>query len=123
MHFIDWKSALQCCAYDASVGIKIARLAGDRQFASYLTVIDAGHAVKAHYHTQGDEHYHILEGEGEVMLKDVHTLQEKILFVRQQQSFVVTANTWHQLKNTGSEPLVLMFSCPESHLGTDRYLS
>jgi mannose-6-phosphate isomerase-like protein (cupin superfamily) len=121
VEIIDWKSRLNCCKYDANVGIRIARLAGDGGFATYLTVIDPGQSVTPHYHASGDEHYHILSGAGEVSLYDRVANTAQTAPVSEQQSFVVNANTVHCLKNTGAEPLVLMFSCPESHLQQDRH--
>lgn len=122
MNVIDWKFELQHCTYDATVGIKIAKLAGDSRFSTYLTAIDPGKCVNAHYHKIGDEHYHIILGCGEITLIDVFS---KIKITRQVatfNSFVVAANMSHQLRNTSSEPLILMFSCPESHLQEDRFV-
>lgn len=122
MNLIDWKSELAHCAYDAAVGIKIAKLTGNGQFATFLTSIDPGKYVNPHYHKSGDEHYHIIRGCGEIMLTDVSSGKGTITGVNEYQSFLVPANTLHQLRNTGNESLVLMFSCPESHLKEDRFL-
>jgi oxalate decarboxylase/phosphoglucose isomerase-like protein (cupin superfamily) len=122
MNLIDWKFELQHCAYDAAVGIKIAKLAGDGKFSTYLTAIDPGKSVNAHYHKNGDEHYHIIKGHGEITLIDVASKLKTTNQVSAFHSFVVPENTSHQLKNTGNEPLILMFSCPESHLQEDRFM-
>jgi len=122
MELIDWKSRLECCTYDAAVGIKIARLTGGSQFSTYLTSIDPGKSVNPHYHKIGDEHHHIIRGRGEIMLMDVESKKTTITRVNEYHSFVVHANTLHQLVNTGNEPLVLMFSCPENHLKSDRFV-
>jgi hypothetical protein len=37
------------------------------------------------------------------------------------QSFGITARIAHRLRNTGAEPLLLMFSCPQTHVPSDRY--
>ena len=122
MNLIDWQVEFGRCAYDSTVGIKIAKLAGDSQFATFLTAIDPGKSVNPHYHKNGDEHYHIISGHGEMTLIDVASKKETVTSVNEGQSFVVPANTLHQLKNTGQQALTLMFSCPESHLKEDRFI-
>lgn len=123
MNLIDWKTELEHCAYDAAVGIKIAKLAGDAKFSTYLTIIDPGKSVNPHYHKNGDEHYHIIDGCGEMTLIDVESKEATTTRINKHSSFVVHANKSHQLKNTADEPLVLMFSCPESHLKEDRFVT
>ena len=122
MKAVDWLTELERSGYDTAVGIKIAKLAGDAEFSTYLTVIDPGKAVSAHYHKDGDEHYHIIRGQGEMTLTDMVSRLTTTTSVGAQSSFVVPENTLHQLKNAGTEPLVLMFSCPQSHLDQDRFL-
>jgi mannose-6-phosphate isomerase-like protein (cupin superfamily) len=121
MDVIDWTAELDKGVYDSSVGIKILKLAGDAGFSTYLTEIAPGVAINAHYHRHGDEHYHIVSGRGEMRLVDVATGAARSHVVAERCSFVVPANTQHQLSNTGAVPLVLMFSCPASHLGEDRH--
>ena len=121
MEVIDWKFALENCAYDKVVGIKIAKLSGDAGFSTYITSIDPGKCVNAHYHKQGDEHYHIIDGAGEMTITDVFSKATTTLFLGKYHSFVVPSNKSHQLKNCGHAPLILMFSCPESHLSCDRH--
>ncbi|PRC94206.1 cupin domain-containing protein [Solimicrobium silvestre] len=122
MNLTDWNTALDTCIYDSTVGIKIAKLAGDAFLSTYLTSIDPGKSVNAHYHKKGNEHYHIIQGSGEMTLVDVGSKALTKVDVYHHQSFVVQENTLHQLKNTGNTKLVLMFSCPESHLNEDRFL-
>ncbi|PTU69904.1 cupin domain-containing protein [Chromobacterium haemolyticum] len=121
MKVIDWKLELENGVYDKSVGIKILKLAGDAGFSTYLTEIAPGVAINGDYHRHGDEHYHIVSGRGEMRLVDVATGAARTQAVAEQSSFVVPANTQHQLSNTGVAPLVLMFSCPASHLADDRH--
>lgn len=118
---INWQDILNDCKYDNSVGIKIAKIAGDEIFSTFITEIDVGKGVNPHFHKSGDEHYHIISGQGEVYLKNMQTKEEIRLNVNSGQSFVVPENVLHQLINTGNIPLILMFSCPTSHLETDRY--
>ncbi|WP_082720678.1 cupin domain-containing protein [Burkholderia sp. ABCPW 14] len=122
VNIVDWRSELERSRYDSIAGIRIAKLAGDARFSTYLTMIDPGKAVSAHYHKNGDEHYHVIRGHGEMTLTDVVSHRTKTTAVSAENSFVVPENTVHVLKNTGTEPLVLMFSCPENHLGQDRFV-
>lgn len=121
MKLVDWATELARSRYDAAAGIKIAKLVGDSKFSTYLAAIDPGMSVNAHYHREGEEHYHILNGHGEITLTDVSNSETERVSVTKNCSFTVPPNQVHRLKNTGDEPLVLMFSCPESHLAEDRY--
>lgn len=121
INIINWEKVISDCKYDSNVGIKIAKLAGEDSFSTFITVIDAGKSVNPHYHKRGDEHYHILSGKGQVYLKNMLTLEECIFLVSAHESFVVPENTLHKLTNTGDDSLTLMFSCPNAHLESDRY--
>lgn len=123
MKIESWEALIDSCNFDEKVGIKIAKLNGDDQFSTFISVIEPKKAVSPHYHKYGDEYYHIISGSGEIKLKDMSTNEEKSYEVKQYESFTVKENTMHQLINTGSEPLILMFSCPKSHLNDDRYFT
>ncbi|RXZ36482.1 cupin domain-containing protein [Oxalobacteraceae bacterium CAVE-383] len=122
MNIVNWLANLERIDYDDVVGIKIAKLAGDANFSTYLTAIDLGKSVSPHYHKNGDEHYHIIRGRGEITLTNLDSMEITTIAIDEQSSFTVPENTLHQLKNSGDEPLILMFSCPESHLDEDRFL-
>ena len=109
MNIISWNDEISKCAYDDSVGIRIAKLAGTKDFCTFITEIAP------------NEHYHIVKGTCEMYLKDVLNGQENSYKVSANESFVVPENTLHKLTNIGIEPLLLMFSCPASHLESDRY--
>lgn len=115
-----WDDLVNSCVFDKDVGIRIAKLTRDDKFSTFITVIEPKKCVNPHYHKHGDEHYHIISGLGEIKLKDMATSQESSYKVKGNSSFVVKENIMHQLINTGNEPLVLMFSCPASHLDIDR---
>jgi len=122
MDVVNWTFGLQGSKYDNAVGIKIVKLTGDEKFSTYLTMIDPDKAVAAHYHKNGNEHYHIIKGRGQMTLTDMENGSTTTMPVGEQSSFVVPENTLHTLKNIGEQPLVLMFSCPESHLDRDRFV-
>lgn len=116
-----WKEIINNCKYDESVGIKIAKIAGNENFSTFITEIDPNKSVNPHYHKNGDEHYHIISGRGEIYLKNMLTKEEHSYIVSACESFVVPENVLHKLTNSGNEPLILMFSCPTSHLESDRH--
>jgi mannose-6-phosphate isomerase-like protein (cupin superfamily) len=121
LNIIHWEEIINNCKYDATVGIKIAKIAGNNEFSTFITVIDPGKSVNPHYHEFGDEHYHIIKGSGQIYLKNVKNGKEIIKNISENSSFVVQENILHKLTNTGDETLVLMFSCPHSHLESDRH--
>ena len=121
MNIVNWANEISKCKTDDTVGIRIAKLAGEKDFCTFITEINPSKSVNAHYHKNGDEHYHVINGSGEMYLKNVINGEEHSYKVLANESFVVPENTLHQLTNTGSIPLLLMFSCPASHLESDRY--
>jgi len=123
MKFVDWVAAIEACDLDVTAGIKIAKLCGDAKFSTFLTHIAPGKHVNAHYHKHGVEHYHVIEGTGEIELTHLTSRKSITRKVEKYCSFVVEENTIHTLSNIGNGPLILMFSCPESHLNDDRFLA
>lgn len=120
---IDWGKALHHANNDLSVGIQIATLTESEGKGTFITVIPPGSSVNAHYHTVGDEEYHIISGKGVIRLRPVDSTDEWICKnVVAQNSFTIPANVIHQLVNNGEEPLTLLFSCPFSHLNDDRFI-
>ncbi|PHV11916.1 cupin domain-containing protein [Chitinimonas sp. BJB300] len=122
MNFVNWLSILASSQYDPVAGIKIAKLSGDHLFSTYLTEIDPGKFVNPHFHKHGNEHYHIIQGQGKIELTDALTGISSTRTVEAFSSFVVEENVIHSLTNIGDAPLILMFSCPEAHLTDDRHL-
>lgn len=121
INIIKWNDAINNCNYDKCAGIKIANLTGSDLFSTFITEIDISKSVNSHYHKKGDEHYHIISGTGEIQLKNILTGEEYFHEVSAGQSFIVPENVLHKLINTSNTPLVLMFSCPLSHLESDRH--
>ena len=118
---VDWDDALaRCGGADELTGLRVARLAGDEGFCTFIAWLEAGAEVPAHYHEAGDEHYHVLQGRGELALCDVDRGTRSVVPIARRQSFVVPPRVAHALRKVGGEPLLLMFSCDASHLGRDR---
>lgn len=121
MEIIDWHAALTAGVVDDKVGIRMTKLTQNGSFVTYLTMLEAGCAITAHYHQHGDEHYHLLGGQGCISIRGIDHAQGEEIIVPACHSFQIPQNTWHSLKNTGHTPLILMFSCPPSHLDSDRH--
>ena len=118
-----WNNQLDNCEYDDRVGIRIAKLLSSNDFSTFITVIEPQRCVTPHYHKYGDEHYHIISGSGTLKVKNMLNLTEETFLLNEGESFSIAENIMHQLINTSTKPLTLMFSCPDSHLENDRYFS
>lgn len=122
MSVIDWGTLLTRANYDATTGLYIAKLLTHEGTSSFLTRIDPGKKINPHYHRHGDEHYHILEGSGEIRLHNLRNGSHETRIVTARSSFAIPPLIEHALSNTGTTPLLLMFSCPDAHLGEDRFI-
>lgn len=129
MQPVNYIEALQSAVLDPSVGIQITPLtSGNQEFCLFVTNILPGKKVGAHYHQHGVEIYGIMQGNGQLFTSDQideenRCHQIKSTTVQAGDFFNINAGTAHQLINTGSEPLVLIFGCPPSHLNSDRVLT
>lgn len=106
---------------DASVGISIKRLIEKKGLNAYATAISAGKKITCHSHSEGEEWYVILSGEGDIWTGDV--AGAKVTNVEKEKFsagciFCIYQNTAHQL--TASSDVKMIFLCPESHLSHDR---
>ena len=61
---INLNEALAKAKKDDKVGISIAPLSSGDDFCLFSAKIRKGHKVGCHYHTEGDEIYSVLSGEG-----------------------------------------------------------
>ncbi|WP_422410204.1 MULTISPECIES: cupin domain-containing protein [unclassified Endozoicomonas] len=121
---INIKEALSQAKTDENVGIAIAPLSSGKNFCLFCAEIKEGHKVGCHYHTDGEEVYSILSGEGIIFTAVVdddgqigETLSRK---VSTGDNFTIDAGTAHQLMATSD--LVFMFVCPPEHLDSDRIM-
>ena len=121
MKIHSWESMLNKANHDSKVGIKIAKLNEYNGISTFLTTLDVGKSVTPHFHKEGVEHYHIIQGHGTLHLKNMLDGTTYSLSIKAHQSFTIEENILHQLTNNGQSQLVLMFSCPETHLDIDRY--
>ncbi|HDL7748634.1 TPA: cupin domain-containing protein [Yersinia enterocolitica] len=108
---------------DHVVGISIIEMFKKKGLQAYGTIIDQGKYVGCHSHTEGEEWYIILSGEGSIWTADVI---EGILKNHREDKFskgsvfCIYPNTAHQL--TAKTTVEFVFLCPESHITDDRYM-
>ncbi|SQA97913.1 Thermophilic glucose-6-phosphate isomerase and related metalloenzymes [Cedecea neteri] len=117
----NFYQGIENAVYDPVAGIRIARLQNGSEMNAFGTRMDKGAKVSSHVHTQGDEWYSILDGEGVIYLADWvgEVVQNRRHFpVRKGDVFCLQANTAHQIY--AHTQLDLIFYCPDTHLGTDR---
>ena len=121
---INIRDALQQAKQDENVGIAIAALSEGKAFRLFSAEIKQGKKVGCHYHTQGEEVYSILSGNGIIYTSRVDENGRigdiTSCPVSTGDHFTIEAGTAHQLKATTD--LVLMFVCPPEHLSTDRIM-
>lgn len=108
---------------DNAVGIAITTLAGGQNLTSFGTRIKARKKVSCHSHSEGEEWYIILSGDGQIFLADEDNGQltnHRAYFVSAGDIFCIPPHTAHQL--LAHTALDLIFLCPDSHLSTDRLM-
>lgn len=123
MNIINLKKALIDANTDTTANISIAFLTGNAEFGLHATEIAPGAKITAHYHQHGIEIYGILSGAGVIYTaktSDEGFANSTSTLIQAGDFFTIEPNTIHQLINTGSEPLLLIFGCPKDHLGSDR---
>lgn len=124
---VNWRDALKEAVLDPAVNIKIAPLAGDSSMMMGLTELQPGAKITARVHGEDVEIYHILKGEGEIYIgtKEEETVRwNDPINVKDGDVFAIDPGVVHQLKNTSQQhSLILIFSCPLSHLQGDRVLT
>ena len=118
------KEALKEAKRDETVGIRITKLTGNDTVAIYAAEIDGYKRVGAHYHTEGIELYQVVEGTGSIYIglpkSDGEVDWKEPVAVVAGDCFTVNAGEVHQLVNSSSKQLIIVFVCPYSHISTDR---
>lgn len=126
MNIANVYHALSEAILDSSVGISLAELGGDERNVVFCSEISAGQSLNAHYHQHGEEHYQVVEGEGAMTVGEViggcRVQWGHPIPVSKGDFFTIKEGQAHQLSNNSSASLVMIFSCPKSHITTDRIL-
>ena len=120
-----WRSALAEAKADIIARIKHAQLQGVESWR--LHVAEISDKVACHVHKDGIEVYEIVAGAG-ILYSGVtdlsgdspRLLNQYKLPVKKGDAFIVPSYYAHQLVRSGSEPLIILFACPDEHLGSDR---
>ncbi len=125
----EWQAALNKAQADQIAGIRHAELSGDPTWRLHVAEISS--KVNCHVHLHGHEKYEIVSGTGVLFSGPVEktddedgfvVLSADLLSVKAGDSFVVPESFAHQLTKTGSQPLIIIFACPDTHLANDRHL-
>jgi len=123
----DWRSALSRVSVDQAANIRHAEIHGSAEWR--IHVAEIAERVACHVHRKDDEVYEIVAGSGVLFYSMIEECPEGIktgevfrLPVKTGDVFVVPFNCAHQLVNTGAESLIILFACPDSHLGNDRFM-
>jgi mannose-6-phosphate isomerase-like protein (cupin superfamily) len=121
----NWQTALAKAESDHVAKIKHARLKGNKSWR--LHVAEISDKVACHVHESGIEVYEIVSGKGTLFYGPAIPASGnpavklvKELSVTEGDVFIVPAGYAHQLLNIGSEHLIILFACPDRHLGDDR---
>lgn len=123
MNIKNINDELKNAPLDTQAGIRLIKLTGDKQNSVFAAEILPQKALNAHFHEHGIENYQILRGKG---LMKVGIIENNAVVwlekasVRAGDYYSITEGEVHQIANDSDEKLVAIFSCPESHLGSDR---
>jgi len=109
---------------DNKAGIRLVKLTGDKEISVYAADIAPKTELKPHYHKLGIETYQILQGEGVMKIGNLENgkvLWTEVFTAKVGDCFSIEEGLVHQILNESDKPLLAVFSCPESHVGSDRH--
>ncbi|MCX5774753.1 MAG: cupin domain-containing protein [Fusobacteria bacterium] len=108
---------------DYAVGIKIAIIADTEDYHMGILEVAPGKQNGAHYHTKYAEIYQVISGEGYLIIQDFNNQNDKAEIKITKDDVVKTpVYTIHQIKNTGTEPLIVTFFCHKNSTVQDRHV-
>ena len=108
---------------DPKAGIKLVKLTGDKNISVFAAEIAPRTELNPHIHEHGNETYQILYGSGKMKIgqrKNNSVLWDEIFNVETGDCYSVNEGQVHQIINESDSLLLVVFSCPEAHLGDDR---
>lgn len=109
---------------DKKAGIKVVPITGDELISVFAAEVAPGTELRPHYHSTGIEIYQVFKGSGIMRVGSVDggsVNWEDTLTVSTGDSFSILEGKVHQIVNNSDEPLIMLFTCPKSHLGDDRF--
>jgi len=89
---------------------------GNIQQSLAEAIVPVGFTTLLHKHLKSEEIYHIIEGEGMMILGD------RQLKVTAQDTVYIPPQTYHQIKNIGSIPLKILCCCAPAYSHDDTEL-
>jgi mannose-6-phosphate isomerase-like protein (cupin superfamily) len=117
-------SEIKNAPIDIGSSIKIIKLTGNDELSIFAAEIAPKSKLNPHFHKNGIETYQIFQGNGVMkigeLLNDTVNWIESI-GVKQGDCFTIIEKSVHQLINEEETPLLVIFSCPASHLTDDRH--
>lgn len=117
------QTELKQAALDPKAGIKLVKLTGDKNISVFAAEIAPHTELNPHFHEHGNETYQILNGSGKMKIgkrENTPALWDEIFSVETGDCYSVNEGQVHQIINESDKPLLVVFSCPEAHLGDDR---
>jgi len=109
---------------DKGSSIKLATLTGDEKISIFIAEVSPKSRLNPHYHKSGIETYQIFKGSGIMKIGNLHESFVKwieTIHVKEGDCFTINEGEVHQLINDTDVPLQAIFSCPATHLSTDRF--
>lgn len=116
--------ALKDAPMDDYAGIRIVKLTGDASLSVYVADIAPHTKLSPHYHKEGIDAYQILKGTGTMKtgpFVENDTKWTEKFTANEGDCFHIEPGVVHQILNETDEQLILVFTCPESHVGSDRH--
>lgn len=93
-------------------------LFGDSLASSFVIVIKK--EVKLHKHLQHSEHVVVLEGTGNMTLRQAQDDKERLIEIKKGDVIFIPKNTIHGVKSTGKQPLKVLSVQSPNFDGKDR---
>jgi len=115
---------LSKASVDKGSSIKLAALTGDEKISIFIAEVAPKSNLNPHYHKSGIETYQIFKGNGIMKngrLQESFVKWVETIHVKEGDCFFIKENDVHQLINDTDVPLQAIFSCPATHLSTDRF--
>jgi mannose-6-phosphate isomerase-like protein (cupin superfamily) len=117
----EWRRLLESAQPDSAVGIRHAAISGTEHHRLHVASIPE--RVGCHFHRVGEEQYSVVQGQGTMHFGlveeggDAPTVRVwRQLDVRVGDTFTIPQQYAHQLCSSGTDELVIVFACPDSHL-------
>lgn len=123
MNVININNCFNSLQQDEQSDIQTLRIV-DGEPSFILAALKPKRKLGAHYHTKGQEIYHVLEGQGNMeigILADGQVQWAESCVLNAGDVFTVLPNMVHRLSNTGETTLKLVFLTSPTHLNEDRF--